>query len=35
MERAIAAAEHHLHLLFYTFEPDATGRHFRDLLAER
>ncbi len=35
MERAIATAEHHLHLLFYTFEPDATGRRFRDLLAER
>lgn len=35
LERAIAAAEHHLHLLFYTFEPDATGRRFRDLLAER
>jgi cardiolipin synthase len=35
MERTIASAEHHLHLLFYTFEPDATGRRFRDLLAER
>jgi len=35
MERAIAGAEHHLHLLFYSFEPDATGRRFRDQLAER
>ena len=35
LERAIAAAQHHLHLLFYTFKPDATGRRFRDLLAER
>jgi cardiolipin synthase A/B len=35
LERVIAGAEHHLHLLFYTFEPDATGRRFRDLLAER
>jgi cardiolipin synthase len=35
MEGAIAAAKHHLHLLFYTFEPDATGRRFRDQLAER
>jgi len=35
LEGAIVAAEHHLHLLFYTFEPDATGQRFRDLLAER
>jgi cardiolipin synthase len=35
LERAIGAAEHHIHLLFYTFEPDATGRRFRDLLVER
>lgn len=35
MEQAIAGAAHHLHLLFYTFEPDATGRRFRDLLVAR
>ncbi len=28
-------ARHHLHFLFYTWEPDAVGRRFRDLLADR
>lgn len=35
LERLITTAQHHLHLLFYTFEPDRTGTHFRDLLAAR
>lgn len=35
LEEAIAGASHHLHLLFYSFEPDATGTRFRDLLAAR
>lgn len=35
LEQAILGAEHHLHLLFYTFEPDATGRRFRDLLIQK
>ncbi len=35
MERAIRAAEHHVHFQFYIYQVDATGRRFRDLLAER
>lgn len=35
MERAIAGARHHLHLEFYIWEEDATGRRVRDLLVER
>jgi cardiolipin synthase A/B len=31
----IAGASHHLHLLFYAWENDRSGRRFRDLLAER
>ncbi len=35
MESAIAGARSHLHLLFYIWRKDATGRRFRDLLAEK
>jgi cardiolipin synthase len=32
LEHAIAAAEHHVHLEYYIWEPDAIGQRFRDLL---
>ncbi|MFO0670633.1 MAG: cardiolipin synthase [Polyangiaceae bacterium] len=32
---AIAAAQHHVHVLYYIFEPDETGRRLRDALVER
>jgi cardiolipin synthase A/B len=32
---AIAAAREHIHLEYYIFEPDATGRRFREALVER
>jgi len=35
MEQAIRQARHHVHLLFYTWSPDETGRRFRDLVAEK
>jgi cardiolipin synthase len=35
MERAVAGAQDHLHLEFYIWDEDATGRKLRDLLAER
>lgn len=35
METAIRQARDHVHLLFYIWNDDATGRRFRDLLAER
>ncbi len=35
MERLIREARHHIHLLFYIWNADATGRRFRDLLIER
>jgi len=35
LEEAIAGARHHLHLLFYTWQADAVGAKFRDLLASR
>lgn len=35
LERMIRGAEHHVHLLFYIWQPDATGTRFRDLLVER
>lgn len=35
MLEAIAAARHHIHLASYIFDPDATGRMFRDALLER
>jgi len=35
IEALVAGAQHHLHLLFYTWRPDAVGRRLRDLLAAR
>jgi cardiolipin synthase len=35
IECLIREARHHVHLLFYTFRPDAVGRRFRDLLVQR
>ncbi|MBC7541694.1 MAG: cardiolipin synthase [Candidatus Sericytochromatia bacterium] len=35
MITAIEAARHHIHLQFYIWEADATGRHFRDLLVTK
>ncbi len=35
MEQAIARARHHIHALFYIWNDDETGRHFRDLLADK
>jgi cardiolipin synthase len=35
IEQAILDARHHVHMLFYIWRKDATGRHFRDLLIER
>jgi cardiolipin synthase len=35
MERAIASAQRTVHVMFYIFHDDATGRRFRELLAER
>jgi cardiolipin synthase len=35
MERAIRSATHHVNALFYIWQPDATGRRFRDLLCEK
>jgi len=32
LEEAIASAQDHIHLLYYIFESDETGRRFRDLL---
>ena len=34
LEAAIRAAKHHIHLEYYIWEPDETGTHFRDLLAD-
>jgi cardiolipin synthase len=35
IQRSIDAAEHHVHLEYYIFRADATGRVFRDQLAEK
>jgi cardiolipin synthase len=35
IEKAIAQAEHHVHLEYYIWEADQTGTHMRDLLIER
>jgi len=35
MERAISEAKHHVHLEYYIWEPDRTGRRFRDLLCDK
>jgi cardiolipin synthase len=35
LEEAIRAARHHVHLLYYIWQPDETGHYFRDLLIAR
>lgn len=35
MERAIRSARSHVHMLFYIFQADQTGRRFRDLLVQK
>lgn len=35
LEELISGAKHHVHLLFYIWQPDETGRRFRDLVIER
>ena len=35
LEEAIRAAEHHIHLEYYIWQPDETGHHFRDVLIEK
>ena len=34
LERALAAAKHHVHMEYYIWEPDKVGTHFRDLLVD-
>jgi cardiolipin synthase len=33
LEKACAAANHHIHIEYYIWEPDRVGAHFRDVLA--
>ena len=35
IERAISEARHHVHLEYYTWEPDRVGTRFRDLLCDK
>ena len=35
LEKAIEAAKDHVNLLYYIFEPDETGKRFRDLLIKK
>ena len=35
MEQALRDARHHAHLEFYVWQPDETGRRFRDVLVDR
>ncbi len=35
LEEMAGSARSHLHFLFYVWEPDGTGRRFRDLLADK
>lgn len=35
IEQGIRAAQHHVHLVYYIWQPDETGRFFRDLLIEK
>jgi cardiolipin synthase len=35
MEEVIRDAKHHVHVLFYIWKNDATGRRFRDMLIDR
>jgi cardiolipin synthase len=34
LERAMQAAQHHIHLEYYIWEPDRVGTRFRDVLAD-
>lgn len=35
LEEAIRAARRHVHMEYYIWQPDDTGRHFRDLLVQK
>jgi cardiolipin synthase len=35
LEESLRAARQHIHLEYYIWQPDETGRHFRDLVIER
>ncbi len=35
IDRIARSGRHHVHFLFYAWQPDDVGRHFRDLLARR
>jgi cardiolipin synthase len=35
IQRAISSARHHVHLEYYTWEPDRVGTRFRDLLCDK
>ncbi len=35
LEAALRSATQHIHMLYYIWQPDETGRYFRDLLVER
>ncbi|MFN0135048.1 MAG: cardiolipin synthase [Phycisphaerae bacterium] len=35
LETAIRTARHHIHMQYYIWQGDETGRHFRDLLIEK
>jgi cardiolipin synthase len=35
LEHAISEARDHVHLLYYIFQPDSTGKRFRDLLEHK
>jgi len=34
LEMAIRAARHHVHMEYYIWQPDESGRHFRDLIVD-
>jgi cardiolipin synthase len=35
LEESLRSARHHIHMQYYIWQPDETGQHFRDLVAER
>jgi cardiolipin synthase len=35
LEEAIRGAQRHIHMVYYIWQPDETGRYFRDLLVEK
>ena len=35
IEQAIRSARHHVHMIYYIWQPDETGRFFRDLLIQK